>query len=89
LFYVPFFEEAGVTLSATIYLYRSTKTKGLFCFSTGDKPAGLPESLAPWRRFGVVKPGEKLPHGLQREAIAPGIAENGYQLFRRKAKSLS
>jgi hypothetical protein len=36
-----------------------------------------------------VKPGEKLPHGLQREAIAPGIAENGYQLFRRKAKSLS
>jgi hypothetical protein len=45
--------------------------------------------LAPWRRLGVVKPNEKLPHGLQREAIAPGILENGYQLFRRKAKSLS
>lgn len=78
-----------MTLSTNIYLYRSTKTKGLFCFSTGDEPTGLPESLAPWRRLGVVKPNEKLPHGLQREAIEPGIAEHGYQLFRRKAKSLS
>lgn len=76
-----------MALSANIYLYRSTKTKGLFCFSTGQSAAGLPESLAPWRRFGVVKPHENLPHGLQRDAIAPGILENGYQLFRRKAKA--
>jgi hypothetical protein len=78
-----------VTLSANIYVYRSTKTEGLFCFSTGQKPTGLPVSLAPWQRFGVVRPEEKLPHGLQREAIEPGMLKNGYQLFRRKAKPFS
>lgn len=73
-----------MAISGTIYMYRSIKSKGLFCFSADSKPDGLPESLSPWRRFGQVWPNEKLPHGLERDAIAPGIRENGYQLYRRK-----
>jgi hypothetical protein len=69
---------------STIYLYRSTKTKGLFCFSSDREPRNLPASLSPWRRFGLVKPGESLPHGLARDAIAAGLEQNGYQLYRRK-----
>ena len=76
-----------MALSADIYMYRSTKTKGLFCFSLNRLPAELPESLSPWRRFGVVRAAEKLPHGLKRESIEPGIRENGYQLYRRKPKA--
>lgn len=68
----------------TLYLYRSAKTKGLFCFSPLSGSEGLPPSLAPWRRFGQVRPNEALPHGLERDAIAPGIQEHGYQLYRQK-----
>lgn len=70
--------------SGTIYLYRSGKTKDLFCFSADPRPDRLPPSLSPWRRFGQVRPNEKLPHGLQRSAIAPSMIEHGYQLYRRK-----
>lgn len=77
-------EEIGMTVSGTIYLYRSTKTKGLFCFSIDPGPDSLPKSLSPWRRLGLIKPDEKLPHGLKRAAIAPSIHEHGYQLYRRK-----
>jgi hypothetical protein len=73
-----------MTGSATIYLYRSAKTEGLFCFSTDPKPDSLPQKLSPWRRFGLVKPNEMLPHGLDRETIMPGIQEHGYQMYRRK-----
>jgi hypothetical protein len=76
--------EMPMALAGTIYLYRSIKSKGLFCFSAESKPDGLPQSLSPWRRFGEVSPAEKLPHGLQRNAIAPGMRENGYQLYRKK-----
>jgi hypothetical protein len=77
-------KEIGMTVSGLIYLYRSMKTKGLFCFSTDPAPDSLPQSLSPWRRHGLVKPNEKLPHGLERAAIAPSINEHGYQLYRRK-----
>ncbi len=73
-----------MTVAATIYLYRSAKTKDLFCFSIDPKPDSLPQSLSPWSRFGLVKPSETLPHGLDRKAIAPGIQQHGYQLYRRK-----
>ena len=76
-----------MAFAANIYLYRSTKTKGLFCFSMSREADGLPASLSPWRRFGVVKPAEKLPHGLARADVEGGIAENGYQLYRHKPKT--
>ncbi|MFM8747941.1 MAG: hypothetical protein ACKOED_14945 [Aestuariivirga sp.] len=71
-------------VSGTIYLYRSAKIDGLFCFSNDPDPEKLPASLSPWRRFGVVKPGENLPHGLDPAAITAGMREHGYQLYRRK-----
>lgn len=76
-----------MVLIANIYLFRSTKTKGLFCFSMSREADGLPVSLSPWRRFGVVTPTEKLPHGLTRAAVEGGIAANGYQLYRHKPKT--
>ncbi len=71
-------------VSTTIYLYRSAKIEGLFCFSNDPGPEKLPGSLSPWRRFGLVKPGENLPHGLERADITASIEEHGYQLYRRK-----
>ncbi|MFN4142986.1 hypothetical protein [Aestuariivirga sp.] len=68
----------------TLFMYRSLKTRGLFCFSPQEKGGGLPESLAPWRAFGVVRPGEAPPHGLSRTEIETGIGEHGFQLWRRK-----
>lgn len=74
-------------MSANIYMFRSSKNRSLFCFSLNRIGTELPESLSPWLRFGLVKPTEKLPHGLKRESIEPGIRENGYQLYRRKPKA--
>ena len=43
-----------------------------------------PGKFAPWTGIGVLRPDQVPPHGLRREAIESGIAENGYQLWRTK-----
>jgi hypothetical protein len=70
-----------------IYMYKSGKSKSLFCFSLSPKGSGLPDGFAPWTSFGVVRSDQKPPHGLSRKAIESGISANGYQLWRDKRKT--
>lgn len=72
-----------------LYMYRSAKTAGLFCFSRDARGRGLPESLSPWTAFGVVRPDQAPPRGLSRKAIEAGIRANGYQLWREKQHTQS
>ena len=72
--------------ASDIYMYLSTTSKGLFCFSRSARGNGLPQSFAPWKVFGVVRHDQPPPHGLSRQAIESGIAANGYQLWRHKRK---
>ena len=42
------------------------------------------KKFGPWAGIGVLRPDQIPPHGMRREAIESGIAENGYQLWRKK-----
>jgi hypothetical protein len=75
-----------MSIAGNLFLYSSLKSRGIFCFSPDAKGHGLPESLAPWQAFGVLRPDQPPPHGLSRKAIESGIRQNGYQLWRDKSK---
>ena len=75
-----------MTISKNLYMYRTEKSKGLFCFSRDPKGSGLPDGFAPWEVFGVVRPDQQPPHGLKRQAIETGIDTNGFQLWRDSRK---
>ncbi|MCC7482763.1 MAG: hypothetical protein IT541_14680 [Hyphomicrobiales bacterium] len=72
--------------SKNLYMYKTGKSKGLFCFSRDPKGSGLPESFSPWEAIGVLRPDQKPPHGLKRQAIETGIDTNGFQLWRDRRK---
>jgi hypothetical protein len=76
-----------MAVTMNLFMYRSTKTKGLFCFSGDSHGVGLPDSLAPWTAYGVLRRDQIPPHGLSRTAIEEGITARGYQLWREKPKS--
>jgi hypothetical protein len=74
-------------INTNIYMYRSGKAPELSCFSRGAKGEGLPEKLAPWTAYGVLRADQTPPHKLSRKAIETGIDENGYQLYRSRTKA--
>jgi hypothetical protein len=67
----------------TLYVFRSEKNAELNAFATSPTGSGLPEKFAPWIGTGSVAPHAAPPFGLSREAIESGIAERGFQLWRR------
>ncbi len=75
-----------MAVAKNLYMYRTEKSKGLFCFSRDPKGGGLPDGFAPWEVFGVIRPDQKPPHGLKRLAIETGIDTNGFQLWRDSRK---
>ena len=73
-----------MTAKSNLFMFRSEKSAALHGFaveSAGDK---LPQKFAPWTGIGVLRPDQVPPHGLRRAAIESGIAQNGYQLWRKK-----
>lgn len=69
---------------SNLFMFRSGKTAALHGFASDPKGGRLPEKFGPWAAIGVVRPDQVPPHGLPREAIETGIANNGYQLWRTK-----
>lgn len=71
-------------MKSNLFMFRSGKQASLHGFSSESAGESLPQKFAPWTGIGVVRPDQIPPHGLRREAIESGIAENGYQLWRTK-----
>jgi len=69
---------------SNLFMFRSSKSGLLHGFATDPAGDRLPQKFAPWTGIGVVRPDQVPPHGLRRDAIELGIAENGYQLWRKK-----
>ena len=69
---------------SNLYMFRSRKASSLHGFSAESAGESLPRKFAPWTGIGVLRPDQIPPHGLRREAIESGVAENGYQLWRTK-----
>ena len=73
-----------MTASSNIFMFRSEKSAALHGFAMESAGGPLPPKFGPWIGVGVVRPDQRPPHGLRREAIETGIAANGYQLWRKK-----
>ena len=69
---------------SNLFMFRSGKTASLHGFSAQSGGENLPRKFAPWTGIGVLRPDQTPPHGLRREAIESGVAENGYQLWRTR-----
>jgi CHASE1-domain containing sensor protein len=76
-------------ISANLFMFRSDKQASLHGFASDSAGVRLPEKFAPWTGIGVVRPDQTPPHGLRRESIESGIAQNGYQLWRTKKSATS
>ncbi|MGQ3356959.1 MAG: hypothetical protein ACT6XY_14300 [Phreatobacter sp.] len=67
-----------------LFMFRSGSNEKLYGFASDHTGGKLPEKFAPWTSIGVIRGDQKPPHGLKREAIENGIAEFGFQLWRKK-----
>ena len=74
---------------ANIFMFRSGKSEALHGFAANSAGDRLPQKFGPWAGIGVVRPDQLPPHGLGRDAIESGIAEHGYQLWRKKKSQAS
>lgn len=72
------------TAGLPLFMFKSSTKDGLFGFASDGKGTNLPTKFAPWTNVGVVRPDQRPPHGLSRNAIEDGISEHGFQLWRRK-----
>jgi hypothetical protein len=68
-----------------IYIFKSDTNRELQAFSGQRSGTGLPDRFGPWHAIGVIRPEAAPPHGLSRSVIEKSIAEEGFQLWRRKA----
>ena len=69
---------------AVIYKFSSGATAGLFAFAGDQAGTLLPGKHAPWVRSGMVRPGQTIPHKLDRDVIERAIDDHGYQMWRMK-----
>ena len=71
-----------------LFIFTSSVKSDLHSFVAAGGEDALPKQFAPWTKVGVVRANERPPHRLERDAIQRGIAEKGFQLW-RKTKSRS
>jgi hypothetical protein len=76
-------EERFMSIAGNLFIYSSQKTKDIFCYAGDSKGTQLPEALQPWKALGVLRADQTPPHGMSRAAIEAGVAEKGYQLWRK------
>ena len=72
-----------------IYVFKSGVQAGLRAFSGDLAGSQLPEQFRPWHAVGVVAADKDPPHRLPRAEIEKAINDQGFQLWRRKAKQKS
>jgi len=67
-----------------LFMFKSGANDQLFGFASDHTGAKLPAKFGPWSSIGVIRGDQRPPHGLKRDAIEDGIAQNGFQLWRKK-----
>jgi hypothetical protein len=72
-----------------LYIFKSDAKTDLRAFAGDLLGSKLPDQLGPWHAVGAVAPGGTPPHQLSRVAIEKAINDQGFQLWRMKAKAAS
>jgi hypothetical protein len=69
-----------------LFMFKSEGKSELRAFAADPSGQQLPSRHGPWHAVGVVREDKDPPHNLSREIIEQSIAEQGFQLYRTKAK---
>jgi hypothetical protein len=69
-----------------MFIFKSQVNGELRAFAADQGGQQLPKQFAPWHAVGVVREDKAPPHNLNRDVIEKAIADQGFQLFRTKAK---
>jgi hypothetical protein len=69
-----------------IVIFKSEPQPHLRAFTEDPGGRALPAQFGPWSAVGVVRPGNDLPHKLDRGVVEKAINSNGYQLWRIKSE---
>ena len=75
-----------MAMGARFFIFRSESAENMNAFSYDRTGQRLPEKFRPWLQVGVVRPDQRPPHNLDREAIEAAIAAQGFALWRMKKK---
>jgi len=70
-----------------IYMFKSEAMEDLRAFAGDVSGSKLPDRFRPWHAVGVIRPEKDPPHNLPRSEIERAIGEQGFQLWRVKAKA--
>ena len=70
-----------------IYIFKSETRKDLRAFAGDSAGSKLPQQHGPWTGIGVVRPEADPPHRFSRVTIERAVADDGFQLWRLKAKA--
>ncbi len=70
-----------------IYVFKSDAMRDLRAFTDDLVGSKLPPQFAPWLSTGTIAPGQALPHGFARDRIEKAIDDEGFQIWRLKAKA--
>jgi hypothetical protein len=69
-----------------IYVFKSETRTDLRAFAGDAAGSKLPQQHGPWIVVGVVRPEADLPHKFSRLSVERSIDNDGFQLWRLRAK---
>jgi hypothetical protein len=76
-----------MAMGARFFIFRSGASDNMNAFSYDRTGERLPAKWKPWTNIGVVRPDQRPPHNLDRDAIEAALAQQGFALWRMKEKT--
>ena len=70
-----------------IFVFKSETKQELRAFTDDVAGSRLPSQFAPWTATGVIAQDKEIPYRFSRDKVEKAISDNGFQLWRFKAKA--
>ena len=70
-----------------LFMFKSESNRELRAFAKDPGGEQLPSRHGPWTAVGVVAEEKAPPHAMSRTAIEQSIADQGFQLYKKKKKA--
>ena len=71
-----------------LFMFKSESNRGLYAFAPDPAGQQLPSRHGPWTAVGVVRDDKEPPHKMSREAIEKSIADQGFQLYKKRTAAV-
>ncbi|HEY5966287.1 MAG TPA: hypothetical protein VIU42_19910 [Xanthobacteraceae bacterium] len=67
-----------------LFMFKSDTNRELYAFAGEPGGQQLPSRHGPWTAVGVVRDDKEPPHKMSRPVIEKSIADQGFQLYKKK-----